>query len=183
MNVKILVVTHKAFDDSIVPSDGYQVIKVGNVIRSAEAASKGWLTDDIGDNIADQNAYYCELTAHYWAWKNLRDVDVIGIVHYRRFFMDYNGSKSFKDNILKKDSIVKIFSKYKVIMPYQECKNGYFYLNVANPNKQQLLWLIREIIKEHYPAILPSYDSVVGSKVMSLCNMGIFLKSDCLSVG
>lgn len=178
LRVKILVVAHKEFDDSIIPDEGYQVIKVGSRISSTDALSSGWLTDDTGENIADQNPYYCELTAHYWAWKNLKDVDVVGLVHYRRFFIDYQQSSIYKENILTKQAITRILSRKRVIMPFQESKNGYFYLNVAHPNKQQLLWIIREIIKKYYPIVLPSYDTVVGSKVMTLCNMAIFLKSD-----
>ena len=40
--------------------------------------------DDTGDNIANRNNQYSELTALYWAWKNL-NADYIGIVHYRRY--------------------------------------------------------------------------------------------------
>lgn len=46
---------------------------------------EGALRDDDGDNISLQNRVYCELTAHYYAWKNI-DADHYGFCHYRRFF-------------------------------------------------------------------------------------------------
>lgn len=43
------------------------------------------LTDDTGDSISGMNRRYSELTAMYWAWKNL-DCEYIGLCHYRRKF-------------------------------------------------------------------------------------------------
>ena len=40
--------------------------------------------DDAGAQISEKNPFYCELTAQYWAWKNL-DADYYGFFHYRRY--------------------------------------------------------------------------------------------------
>ncbi len=54
------------------------------------------LCDDTGDNISEKSPLYCELTAQYWAWKNL-DSDYYGFCHYRRYF-------SFSENRYPQDS-------------------------------------------------------------------------------
>jgi hypothetical protein len=81
MNTKILVCCHK---ESKLPNDEkYLPIHVGKAISKQDL---GILGDDSDDNISLKNSSYCELTGMYWAWKNLKDVDVIGLCHYRRFF-------------------------------------------------------------------------------------------------
>lgn len=78
--IKILVAMHKAY--SLPGENIYAPIQVGGVrIPGMENA----LRDDTGENISAKNKYYCEMTALYWAWKNL-DADCIGLVHYRRYF-------------------------------------------------------------------------------------------------
>ena len=59
-------------------------IQVGRAISSVDLGIQG---DDTGDNISWKNRNYCELTALYWAWKNLKEVDIIGLCHYRRYFL------------------------------------------------------------------------------------------------
>lgn len=81
--VKILVAAHKA-DPNIRQDDVYMPIQVGKALHPE--LDLGFQGDDTGDNISEKNGSYCELTALYWAWKNLRDVDIIGLAHYRRYF-------------------------------------------------------------------------------------------------
>ncbi len=49
----------------------------------------GILSDNTGNNISHKNANYSELTALYWIWQNLQniDADFIGFCHYRRYFL------------------------------------------------------------------------------------------------
>ncbi len=89
MNNKIIVVTHK---DYKIPSDAiYLPIVVGEKIVDL---SDKFQPDNEGENISKKNKTYCELTAIYWAWKNLilKDYDYIGVSHYRRYFSS-NGKK------------------------------------------------------------------------------------------
>lgn len=81
--VKILVACHKP--DAVYEDEVYTPIHVGKVISKCKSEMSYMIGDDTGDNISEKNPFYCELTAQYWAWKNL-DVEYIGLCHYRRYF-------------------------------------------------------------------------------------------------
>ena len=75
----ILVCAHKK--DRCLSHEPYLPIQVGKAISTVDL---GFTSDDTGDNISDKNRSFCELTAHYWAWKNLGEADYVGLSHYRR---------------------------------------------------------------------------------------------------
>ena len=78
--IKLFVCCHQP---SQVPAHPLLVpIQVGAAL--ADTHFPGFLHDDTGDNISHKNRSYCELTAHYWAWKNA-DADYYGFFHYRRY--------------------------------------------------------------------------------------------------
>ncbi|MEB6222353.1 DUF4422 domain-containing protein [Pantoea anthophila] len=79
--VSIYTCHHKpsAFLDSPV----IHPIHVGKALSNTEICCNG---DETGDNISIKNPFYCELTAHYWVWKNAQLTDYIGFMHYRRHF-------------------------------------------------------------------------------------------------
>lgn len=78
----IYIVKHKEYNNPI-PA-GYKELLVGD------------LFDGNGVNINDLNPYINEITAMYWLWKNCTD-DIIGLVHYRRFFTLDNDILTYKD--------------------------------------------------------------------------------------
>ena len=80
-DVKIFVSAHKqaAFPE------GSSILPVQVGAKHAKERFENMLHDDEGENISSKNPRYCELTAQYWAWKNI-DADYYGFCHYRRYF-------------------------------------------------------------------------------------------------
>ena len=79
--IRIFVTTHK--EVSLFRSSILQPVQVG--FARPRKRFLWALQDDAGENIAERNAMYCELTTQYWAWKNV-DADYYGFCHYRRYF-------------------------------------------------------------------------------------------------
>ena len=65
-NLKMLVASHKPY---WMPDDpAYLPVQVG---AAGKETIPGFQRDDEGENISAKNPNYCELTALYWAWKDL----------------------------------------------------------------------------------------------------------------
>ncbi|MGN0688613.1 MAG: DUF4422 domain-containing protein [Oscillospiraceae bacterium] len=78
-NIQIFMCCHKDYD--ILPALCLP-IQCGAALNPP---IKGAVADNTGDNISAKNREYCELTAHYFAWKNVQ-AEYYGFCHYRRFF-------------------------------------------------------------------------------------------------
>jgi len=85
MNEKltILVACHKP--DQVYKDEVYIPIHVGRAVSAVKDQMKDIIGDDTGENISQKNPNYCELTAQYWAWKNIQS-EYVGLCHYRRYF-------------------------------------------------------------------------------------------------
>ncbi len=104
MSVKIFVMTHKQFE---VPDDPmYIPLHVGHKNAREEF---GYLGDDTGENISEQNCYYAELSGVYWVWKNNKDVEIVGVCHYRRYLT------SEKGYVFTETEYEQILSKYDIV--------------------------------------------------------------------
>lgn len=177
--MKILIATHK---ESILPTnDIFLPIQVGRKIAEIKLDMQG---DDEGENISEKNPNYCELTAHYWAWKNLKNIDYIGLCHYRRYF-DFNKS-SFISKVEKKisqsdllnidfnkDHILKNFKNYDIILskgityPYN-LKTNYCYEHIIDDFK-----IMENVIKTKFPDYYKSFKIVFNGNKLSHYNMFI----------
>jgi hypothetical protein len=79
--LRFYVATHKPWP--LPPPPLYQPLGVGGYRPPGPGRPA---CDADGDSIADRNPHYSELTGWYWIWKNVRDVEMVGLCHYRRYF-------------------------------------------------------------------------------------------------
>ena len=166
-----MVAAHKKFP--MPDKKGYLPVLVG-AAKNYEPGIE-YQRDDEGENISAKNPNYNELTAVYWAWKNLKDVDAIGLVHYRRLFFD---AKPYSlSNVLSVKKIEELLTQYDVILPKK--RNYYIetnYSHYIHAHHQEPLDKTQEIIKKFYPAYLNSFDNVMKKKKAHMFNMFIMKK-------
>ena len=123
-SIKIFICAHKEVP---LPQHPYFLpIQAGAALHDAIS---GYQSDNEGDNISIKNPHFCELTCHYWAWKNLKNVDIVGLNHYRRYFdfiskwPCFSEDKHFitTDDFLKKPyqfpDLEDKLSHYDIILP------------------------------------------------------------------
>ena len=150
-NISILVSCHKPADG--VKNDILKTIEVGAALHKTRLETD--YHDDTGENISEKNREYCELTAQYWAWKNL-DADYYGFFHYRRYF-------SFKKINTPYDSWGNLISDY-----FDETTEKMYGLDTET---------IRSVV-ERYDIVLPEEKDIT-----KMPNMGKSMKDQYLASG
>lgn len=169
-HVKILIAMHKPC--KIATEECYLPVFVGADGKElTEDFPKNTVRDDDGENISKKNDCYCELTALYWAWKNLQ-ADYIGLVHYRRYFKG-KGRKKI-DKVLHEDALDELLDRYSVILPK---KRKYYietvYSHYAHTISGEQLDITREILKSDSPQYLAAFDKIMKQRSCYLFNMFI----------
>ena len=167
MNIKILVATHKKY---WMPEDEvYLPIHVGKEGKQ----DLGYIGDNTGDNISIKNSNYCELTAIYWAWKNL-EADYIGLVHYRRYFTKHNlrNCEKKKQDILTKNDFENILKDVDIIVPdkrkyYIETIRSHYNHSYYEKDLNET----ENIIKEIYPEYSIAFNKVMNRTWAHMFNM------------
>ena len=115
----VYVVTHKLFD-LMLPAV-YQKIMVGAAL--GRDSGPGYILDSTGENISEKNRSYCELTGLYWIWKNSKE-DVVGLVHYRRYFAIINKCLRFTGrnfSLVPKEKAYRYLDEHDVIALLDKC--------------------------------------------------------------
>ena len=163
----VMVVTHKQCD--ITNQSPYRPIIVGKGQFELENAWR----DNSGDNIADKNPYYCELTALYWVWKNrAQDYDNIGLCHYRRF-LTKNAESNSQEMLLTDEDINKALQHYDIILPKQfvwPMELDRMYYDVGEGRKKDID-STKQAINELFPEYISAFDKTVKSRKASYCNL------------
>ena len=166
MKVKILVATHKNY---AMPKDPvYLPVFVGKALHPD--VNQTYQGDNTGDNISAKNANYNELTAIYWGWKNLPDLDAMGLVHYRRHF-SLTGKKDVQ-TVLTQADVEKLLAQADVLVPkrrnYYIESNGSHYLHV---HEHEPLEVMKDIIQDDYPEYVPAMEKVLKRTWAHMFNM------------
>lgn len=177
-DIQILVATHKKY--KMPESDIYLPIHVGREGKE----DLGYQGDNEGDNISLKNVNYCELTALYWAWKNLK-CDYVGLNHYRRYFTRNGFIKKYillqpkKNLILEKKELEKLLVDYDLILPK---KRNYYIESIRTHYKNahfiKDLNEVEKIIIEKYPTYHSNFDQVMNQSKLHLYNMFVMSKDN-----
>ena len=174
MDIKILVAAHKEYR---FPDDGvYLPVHVGK----NGGGGFGLPGDDTGDNISAKNPNYCELTALYWAWKNL-SCDYVGLCHYRRYFAHRSFSRSAerkRESVFKRCDYERLLRAYDVVLP----KKRMYYIETVRSQYEHAhfkrdLDAAERIVKELHPDCAEAFDSVMGRRGLHLYNMFVMGKA------
>lgn len=182
MDLKILVCCHK---EGLIPKYApYFPIQVGKELSKVDLEIQG---DNTSDNISIKNENYCELTALYWAWKNLKNVKYIGICHYRRYFdlnnpiswntEPFNNQKNIIPNV-SVGNLTYLLKKYDIILPgraylYDSIRDSY---SIGHSKKDYRI--VEDVINELTPEFLPAFKYISDhTHSYCPCNMMICSKN------
>ena len=166
--VKILICAHKEVP---LPSHPYFFsIHGGAALSSVDLP---YTRDDTGDNISQKNPNYCELTVHYWFWKNCKS-DIVGLNHYRRYF-DFSFMNSLFlperqfmeiNEFLQQpyefpENLVSLLDKFDIILPPKrnwpyKIVTQYSIFHIVNDMN-----ILREVMQDLFPDYLPDFDTLL----------------------
>lgn len=171
--MKILVAAHKPYQMPVEPI--YQPVYVGAALK--ENMPEGYIGDDTGKNMSPMNAHFNELTALYWAKYNLQDEDILGLMHYRRYF-GRKASHSLTD-VLSEEEIRKALTEVDVLVPkarnyfIEDQQTHYF-----NAHENLPFQVMKDVIGTAFPEYSDAFEQVCRSPKAHLFNMQMMKQAD-----
>ncbi len=193
MMKKIIIASHKSY--AFAGGDLYLPLFVGAVgkkdildlstiyLKDGRAYGETIMRDDIDENISEKNPYYCELTALYWAWKNLKDADVIGLVHYRRYFTAKSaffrrGHEPLRC-VLTEGELDHLLAQYDILVPKKRIYGiETLYTHFAHTLDGYQLDAAREIAIALHPESSRIIDRIFNRRWGYMFNMAIWRRED-----
>ena len=179
-DIKLFVCCHQP---AVVPEHPLLVpIQVGAAL--ADTRFSGFLHDDTGDNISLKNSSYCELTAQYWAWKNV-EADDYGFFHYRRYLSpDSEGNRPYRvvgeptKQLLSElgySGFEKLIGQYDLIAPRGENMFVPVWKHyVAAPHHHgKDLKLVEQIVKARHPEMCQALEAYFSGTIHYFGNIYI----------
>lgn len=159
-------------------------------VGSALAAERfpNFLQDDAGENISRKNRSYCELTAQYWAWKNVQ-ADYYGFFHYRRYL--YPDLKEKRPYIIKGEPTAELleklcFSELPMIVEGRELitpigENMFIpvreHYGRSKFHRREDLALVECIVREFYPDYVEVLEEYLAQSTCYFGNVFIMARS------
>ena len=151
MKITIYTMTHRRF---LEPEDStlYLPLHVGRALGQ----DLGYQSDNTGPNISAKNDRYGELTGVYWVWKNDLDSDIIGICHYRRFFVDQ------QRHLLRQSDYERLLNCYEVIVSPGMTADKPYLQYYGEAHNAEDLYSVGRAIKKLYPEDYPLFEQVLN---------------------
>ncbi len=129
-----------------------------------DISGKADFYDNTGYNISSKNPNRCEMTAHYWIWKNRLETDdeYVGVCHYRRML-----DISDKDLMRMEQNDVDIVLPYPMIHYPSAAVHHTWYVSEKD-------WeLMIKVVSELYPEYVEKIDDVFSKPEFYNYNMMI----------
>ncbi len=138
MLVMFFIATHKAATLPP-PNEHYAVLGLGGYRPKTKLKT---FVDDSGESISNKNVHYSELTGWYWLWKNISDIDVVGLCHYRRYFFLFPDHPLFAKDKLYIEPSLGNFAFLTHPQTTSVVQQALSYADVIVPRRQNLSWPI-----------------------------------------
>lgn len=172
--MSIYIMTHKNFEPFTNSTD-YKTMLVGADFNKAD---KTYIKDNsfIG-NISNKNGSFCELTGAYWMWKQANE-EILGLVHYRRYFVNSNGDP------VSLEEVENMLSNFDIILPEKvtttflglPCSMKKHFKNGHGKEGQEAWETCKEVILKNNPEFADSFEEVENSSEGYFYNMCIMRK-------